>query len=338
MKPLLIVLIPSLLGFLATLLLMPYWIRKAHQIGLLWEDMNKVQRNRVAGSGGLMAVLGFLLGTFSLLALYVFSGKPISDIVPLLALLCTVMMLSGIGFIDDLLGWRRGGLSKRSRLILVLFAAVPLIAINAGKHTIGIPFLGTVDMGLLYPLFILPLGILGASTTFNFFAGFNGLEAGTGVLLLSGSTIVAFSLGETLLGITSLIMVFSSLAFLLFNFYPARVFPGDSLTYATGGLFATICILGNFERVALFFFIPIVIEVILKSRGKLTKHSFGKPNKDGSLTLKYDKIYGCTHLAIYLIEKCGYRATERRVVGLIWTFQIIVIILGLVIFLPEKLL
>jgi UDP-N-acetylglucosamine--dolichyl-phosphate N-acetylglucosaminephosphotransferase len=294
--------------------------------------MNKAQKNKVAGSGGLMAVLGFILGTFSLLAIYVFSGEPTAHLVPILALLCTVMMLSGIGFIDDLLGWRHGGLSKRSRLILVLFAAVPLIAINAGKHTMGIPFLGTVDIGLLYPLFILPLGILGASTTFNFFAGFNGLEAGIGILLLSGSAIVSFSLGETLLGIISLVMVFSLFAFVLFNFYPASVFPGDSLTYAIGGLFAVLCILGNFERIALFFFIPVIIEVILKSRGKLVKHSFGKPNKDGTLSLMYDRVYGSTHLAILVLQKLRIPPTERKVVVLLLSYQAIFIMLGLFLF------
>jgi len=93
-----------------------------------------------------------------------------------------------------------------------------------------------------------------------------------------------------------------------------------------------IAILGNFERIALFFFIPYIIETFLKARGGLIKESFGKPNKDGSLDLKYDKIYSLNHIAILFIKKLGWRSTEKRVVYFIWLFQILIILLGFVIF------
>ena len=67
---------------------------------------------------------------------------------------------------------------------------------------------------------------------------------------------------------------------------------------------------GNFEKIALFFFIPFIIEVILKSRGKLIKSSFGKPEKDGSLSLAYEKLYGLTHVSIYLLKKIGIKSVN----------------------------
>jgi UDP-N-acetylglucosamine--dolichyl-phosphate N-acetylglucosaminephosphotransferase len=127
-------------------------------------------------------------------------------------------------------------------------------------------------------------------------------------------------------------MVVCLFAFLFYNFYPARVFPGDVLTYPVGGMIAIMAILGDFEQVAVFFFIPYILEVFLKLRGRLVKQSFGKPNKDGSLGLRYDKIYGLEHLAIRILNKIGIKATEKRVVYLIWSFQILIIILGFIIF------
>ena len=121
-------------------------------------------------------------------------------------------------------------------------------------------------------------------------------------------------------------------AFLIFNFYPAKVFPGDSVTYAVGGLIATIAILGNFEKIAIFFFIPYILETILKSRGGLVKHSFGVPEEDGTLNLKYDKIYSLNHLVIYLMKRGGIKPTEKRAVFSIWAFQIFVILLGFLIY------
>jgi UDP-N-acetylglucosamine--dolichyl-phosphate N-acetylglucosaminephosphotransferase len=127
-------------------------------------------------------------------------------------------------------------------------------------------------------------------------------------------------------------MIAALLAFLFYNFYPARVFPGDALTYGVGGLVAVIAILGNFERIAIFFFVPYIIEFFLKARGRFIKQSFGRITKDGALELRYGKIYGLEHLAIYLLRKYNIKATEKNVVYSIWAFQILVTALGFLIF------
>lgn len=328
-----ILIIPVLVGFFVTLFLIPFWIRKAQQIGLMWDDMNKPRSKKVAGSGGIMAVLGFVIGALLFIAYTVFYlNSHNSRLIETLALLNVILILAGVGLIDDLLGWQHGGLSKRSRIILIFMAAIPLMVINAGKSSIGLPFLGIVDLGLIYPLIFIPIGIIGATTTFNFLAGYNGLEAGQGIILLSAISLVAFFTGNSWLSVIGLCMVASLIAFLFYNFYPAKLFPGDSLTYSIGGLIAIIAILGNFEKIAVFFFIPYILEFILKVRGKLIKQSFGKPREDGTLDLRYEKIYGLEHASIWLMKKVGIRATEKKVVFYIWLFQIIVIIMGFVIF------
>jgi UDP-N-acetylglucosamine--dolichyl-phosphate N-acetylglucosaminephosphotransferase len=325
--------IPILVSFFITLFLLPFWIRKAREIGLVWDDMNKVSKEKVSGSGGIMVVLGFVIGVLVFVAYRVFILKSANHfLVEIFSLLTVILILAAIGFIDDLFGWRKGGLSRRSRLILVLIASIPLIVINAGKSSMNLPFFGPVDLGIIYSLILIPLGIAGATTTFNFLAGFNGLEAGQGIIMLFSLAVVSFFTGNSWLTIIALCMAASLFAFLLFNFCPAKVFPGDALTYGVGGLIAIMAILGNFEKMAVFFFIPTIMEVILKSRGGFTKQSFGKPNKDGSLDLRYDKIYGLTHLAIYLMRKIGIKPTEKKVVLLIWTFQVAIVLIGFVIF------
>lgn len=325
--------IPILISFLVTLFLMSFWIRKAKQIGLVWEDMNKLSDEKVAGSGGIIAIAGFVIGILFYIAYLVFILKSRnSHLIEILAMLTSILILAGLAFIDDLLGWQHGGLSKRSRLIAVFFAAIPLLVINAGKSLVSIPFIGVVDLGVFYPLFIIPIGIIGATTTFNFLAGYNGLEAGQGAILLSALGLVAYLTGSPWLTIIALCMITSLIAFLFYNFYPAKVFPGNSLTYTIGALIAIIAILGNFEKIAVFFFIPYIIETILKLRGKLVVQSFGIPKKDGSLDLRYNKIYGLEHLSIFLMKKINIKATEKKVAFSIWAFQILVIIIGFLIF------
>lgn len=332
MSSLIFLIAPLALSFFLVLILTPFWIRKAHQIGLVWDDMNKIGKQKVAGSGGVIVVLGFIIGILVFIGYRVFYLDSSEHLIEILALLVVTLMLSGIGLIDDLLGWQHGGLSRRSRIVLVAMAAIPLMAINAGKSIIELPLLGSVNVGILYPLILIPLGIIGTGTTFNFLAGFNGLEAGQGILILSASALVAYFSGSSWLSIIALCMVLSLLAFLLFNFYPSKVFPGDVITYPVGGLIAVLSILGNFEKVALFFFIPNIIEFILKARGRFLMQSFGKPKKNGALSLRYPKIYGLEHFCIYLMQNLGIKPTEKKTVFIIWSFQIFIIILGLIIF------
>jgi len=329
MEPL--ILITIFASFFCTYLIMPFWIRKAKQIGLVWEDMNKPKSEKnVAGSGGIIVVIGSIIGIFLYIAIQTFYFKSTDGIsISIFAMLSTLLLVAGIGLIDDLFGWKKGGLSKRSRIVLILFSAVPLMVINAGESTMmGINF------GIWYPLLVIPLGILGATTTFNFLAGFNGLEAGQGIILLSALSIVMYMTGNSWLSVVALCLVASLVAFYIFNSNPAKVFPGDVLTYVIGASIAAIAILGNAEKIALFFFIPYLFEIILKLRGKLNKQSFGKPNKDGSLEMPYDKIYGLEHLAIFILKKMkpSKKVYENDVVYTINGFQIVIILLGFALF------
>ena len=316
---------------------MPFWIRKAKTIGLVWEDMNKYgSPKNVAGSGGIIVVLSFVLGVLFYIAVRTFSIN-FSDGVNLeiFALLSVILILSLVGIIDDLFGWRHGGLSKRTRIFLVLFASVPLVVINAGSSDINLPFLGMVDLGILYPLLFIPLGIAGATTTYNFLAGFNGLEAGQGIIILSFLSYVAYITGSPWLALVGLIMVASLAGFWFYNKNPAKVFPGDSITWAIGALIASMAILGNFEKIAVFVFIPYILEFFLKLRGGFEKHSFAIPNKDGSLREPFKKIYGLEHLSIRILSKIkpSKKVYENDVVWLIHGFQLFFIALAFIIFL-----
>jgi UDP-N-acetylglucosamine--dolichyl-phosphate N-acetylglucosaminephosphotransferase len=325
-----ILLIPIFLSFFITLFAVPTWIKKAKEIGLVWEDMNKQNRPKnIAGSGGVTVFLGFILGTLGYIALKTFYFKSSDNLVEIFALLSVILIIAFIGFMDDLFGWRKGGLSKRSRIILLIFASIPLIVINAGESSMmGIEF------GLFYPLLLIPLGIAGVSATFNFLAGYNGLESSQGIIILSALSVITFILGDKWLSVIGLCMVASLVGFYLFNKYPAKLFPGDVMTYSVGALIAVIAILGGIEKIAIFFFIPYIMETGLKLRGKLKKESFAKVNEDGSLDMPYEKVYGLEHLAIKILKKIkkNKKAYEKEVVYLINIFQVIIIILGLVVF------
>lgn len=328
-----LMLIVVVISFLATYFGLVAWIKKCNKVGILWEDMNKFGKPKnVAGSGGIIVLIGFLLGVLSYIALRTFSGSKVDIItIQIFALLTSVLTVGIIGLIDDFLGWHHGGLSARVRLVLVFLAAIPLVVINAGESTVTLPFFGSVDFGILFPLFLIPLGIAATTTVYNFLAGFNGLEAGLGIMVIGFFSYVSYITNSAWLALIGLCMVAALFAFWLFNKNPAKVFPGDVLTYSVGAMVGGMAILGNFEKIAIIVFIPFIIEMVLKLRGGMKpprKQSFGIPQKDGSLKLPYDKIYGLSHFSIWFLSKFKKKVYENDVVYLIFIIQILFILLG----------
>ena len=315
-----------LISFIITLWVLPTWIKRAKKEGLVGKDVHKLKKEKIAEAGGITVLMGFIIGVFLYVALKTFFFGTETNLINILGLLCVLFFAAIVGIFDDLLGWKRG-LKNITRLILLLFAAIPLIALGAGSSTI----LG-INIGLVYPLVLIPIAIVGTTSTYNFLAGYNGLEASQGILILGALSIVTFLTGNPWLSVVSACMVASLVAFYLFNKYPAKVFPGDTLTYPVGALIGAIAILGNIEKIAVFFFIPYIFEVILKARGKLKKESFAKVQKDGSIELQYKKVYGLEHIAISILKKIkpSHKVYEWEVPMLINLFQIIVIIVGFI--------
>lgn len=326
-----ILILPMIASFCITLFFLPLWIRKAQLAGLTGKDMNKWKKPDIAEAGGTTVIAGFILGVSLYIALKTFYFHNSVNVLEIFALISSTLIVSFIGIIDDILGWKIG-LGRRVRILLTIIAAIPLMIINAGESSIYLPFLEKINIGIFYPLIIIPIGVIGASTTFNFLAGYNGLEARQGILLLSALALATWFTGNSWLTIVSLCMIASLLAFLLFNNFPAQVFPGDVMTYAIGALIASIAILGNLEKFTVFIFIPYIIEVLLKIRGNLKKESFALPKEDGSLQIPYSQIYGLEHFAIFIIQKYKHKVYEIDIVKFINILQILFIAIAFIIF------
>ena len=310
-----------IVAFLITMYITPWSIRYLRRIGLNVKDQNKEGKPLVPISGGMAVLSGFFIGMMLYIYLqtflpdgYALNGKAL---IYLLSALISIIIITFVGFIDDLMIRQDNevsvGLKQWQKPLLTLTAAIPLIVVNAGISTIALPLLGKIDIGLLYPLILIPIGVIGAANMVNILAGFNGLETGMGLVYVGMLTLYAYVHGEffaverlAVLVIGSLIFA-ALLAFYLFNKYPAKILPGDSLTYLLGGVIATIAIIGNLERAALIASIPFFIEFILKARGKFQKQSYGYYNK-GKVNSLYKKIYSLPHI----LTRTG-RFTEKQI-------------------------
>ncbi len=312
-----------IVSFLTTLLILPGWIKVARNRGLTGKDVHKIDQREVAELGGIVVVFGILIGILSYIATQVFVYNNKEPSFYILAATASILIATIIGLVDDILGWKIG-LRQYQKAMLSSLIALPMMVVNAGESQMALPFLGIVNIGLFYPLLVIPGGIIGASNAFNMLAGFNGLEAGMGMIIIATEGYLAWELGSKTATIIAACALMALLAFFIFNKYPAHVFPGDTLTYPIGAIIAIIAILGNIEKFAIFLFLPYFIEGILKLRGKMQKESFGKILYDGTITNRYNKFYGLTHITIALLEKLFGKAKEEQVTLTLMFVQTIV--------------
>ena len=329
-----------LFSFVLTLFLTKKWIKSAEAANLVGKDMNKHDQPLIPRSGGLVVaiVICFSLLFYIFLKTFSLLGTPSTHIVEVFAISATVLLAGFIGFIDDVLGWKEG-LTQLQKVLLTVPIALPLTVINAGQSIIQLPILGNVDLGMLYPLLVVPLGVIGATNGFNLLAGYNGLEASMGLVIFATFGFTGLIVPERMwIALVAFIVYACLLAFLAFNWYPAKVFPGNSFTYAIGALIATLAILGDMERIALWLFIPYFLEILLYFRARVIDkmgdvQAFAKPNEDGSLELPYKHVYDTTHLAIWFLKKVKGKVYERDVVLFLIAVQALIAISGVILLL-----
>lgn len=316
-----------IISFAVTFLIVPFWIRACHRFKLINRDVHKNDNKKIAELGGITVLVGFVLGVLAYIAIntFIIEGSVtelLNKNLNIMACLVTILIATFIGTVDDLFGWKIG-LKQWQKPLLTLFVAAPIMVVNAGTKIITLPFLGKFNLGLIYPLIIIPILILIGTNGFNMLAGYNGLEAGQGIIILSTLAYLSYITNSPWLTVVSLCMVFSLAAFWLYNKFPAKIFPGDTLTYTVGALAAIISILGNFERAFLVLFIPYIFEFVLKLGGRFKKESFSKVTPQQTLVPRYKKSYGLEHLAVKLLNKLNLKTTERKVVYSLHIFQLL---------------
>jgi UDP-N-acetylglucosamine--dolichyl-phosphate N-acetylglucosaminephosphotransferase len=192
------------------------------------------------------------------------------------------------------------------------------MAVNVGVTNMVLPFIGRVELGLFYPLVLVPLAVLCCSNATNFFAGFNGLEAGMGLVLQVSLGVFALINNKLPATVIALVFAVALASFLRYNWYPAKVFPGD-LNYTIGAVVACVTILGNMEKFAILCFSPWILEALLKALSRFKAENYGVLQSDGTVKPREANIRSLTHLVMRL-----GRFTEKQVTTILIALEVIV--------------
>lgn len=173
------------------------------------------------------------------------------------------ILFAGVGLVDDVLKFMRRdslGLKARYKFLLQGAAALTLFWLLPAAHQVYVPGTDAAvpleGFGLLLWLFL----VLSSTThAFNLTDGLDGLAAGVGILSLLGLGAIAAWQGQA--DMVLLILVFGAalLGFLWFNRPPARVFMGDTGSFAIGALVGSAAFIMGLEiYLFLFALVPVV--------------------------------------------------------------------------------
>lgn len=163
-----------------------------------------------------------------------------------------------LGLVDDVYN-----LNAKFKLFIQIAIATLVYLLGVKIDVIFNPFGGVFELGLLsYPITL--LWIVGISNAINFIDGVDGL-AGS-VISVNSITlgIIAVSMipANPISALIAFILAGSTLAFLTYNYNPAKIFMGDGGALFAGFLLATLSIAGVMKTATLAILLPFVILVV----------------------------------------------------------------------------
>jgi UDP-GlcNAc:undecaprenyl-phosphate GlcNAc-1-phosphate transferase len=240
------VLYGAAIALLVVVLLTPAVGGMARLLGVVDEpDGRRLNRRPIPRLGGIAIFLGIVVPSLAFLDL---SGE-------MRGILLGAAVACVVGAVDDF-----RGLAPVPKLAgQVLAASIP-VAFGTWIDHFTLPFVGAVDLpaGVGVPLTI--FWIVAVMNMVNFLDGMDGLASG--VCAISGVTfaVISLSLGKPDAAVLSAIVAGACVGFLRHNFFPARIFMGDSGALVLGFTLASISVAGLLKTAStVVLFLPLLV-------------------------------------------------------------------------------
>jgi UDP-GlcNAc:undecaprenyl-phosphate GlcNAc-1-phosphate transferase len=228
-------LICGVVAALAVLVTTPFASRLARALGAVDHPAGRrIHSAPTPRLGGLAILVGFLVPALWFLP----------DDAQSRGLVVGAALIALLGAADDI--W---GLSPAVKLIgQFACASVPVSAGLTIDH-LTLPLVGVGDLGAAqYPISL--VWFVAIANMINFIDGMDGLAAGVSGIGATTFAILAASLNRSQPAVLAAALAGACLAFLIFNFHPARVFMGDTGSMLLGYVLAGVAISGVMKSAA----------------------------------------------------------------------------------------
>jgi len=305
-----------LVSFIIPVIALPFFIKyiKKHNVGQKIRQEGPDLHQHKMGTptmGGAIIIITLLIIIFLLV--------PYNKYV--LWSLVTTVGFGLIGLIDDLIKYlkkRSLGLLTMQKLLLQIALAL-IVAYGVQQSTdlgteIYIPFLkNSIELGVMFVPFVV-LVMVSSVNAVNLTDGLDGLAAGLIIIAMLSFALIAYIQNVLPMSLFALIVAFTSLGFLIYNFYPAKIFLGDVGSLALGGALASVVIFTKTELFLLIIggvFVIETLSVILQVVSVKLK---------GKIIFKMSPVH-------HHFELCGWK--EPKIIIRFWIAGIILAIIGI---------
>ena len=234
-----------LVCFLLSIAMTPLIKRFALLIGATDQpNHRKVHQSIMPRIGGLAIFISFMAGIFLI--------RPVNEYSFGILLGCLIIIITG--FCDDMFE-----LPAKYKMLGQLAAACSVVFLGGLQVVfINLPFGGQLQFGLLSIPFTI-LWIVGITNAINLIDGLDGLAAGVSSIALITISGIAFIQGNFYVVSVGLIVLASTLGFLIYNFHPAKIFMGDTGALFLGFIISVLSLLGFKNVTFISFIIPVII-------------------------------------------------------------------------------
>jgi UDP-GlcNAc:undecaprenyl-phosphate GlcNAc-1-phosphate transferase len=241
------VLYGAAVAFFVVVLLTPAVGGMARLLGVVDrpDGSRRLNRRPIPRLGGLAIFLGILVPALAFLEL----SEQMRGILLGAAVACVV------GAVDDF-----RGLAPLPKLAGQILAAGIVVASGVWIDRFTFPVAGIVELPAYVGMPLTVLWIVAVMNMVNFLDGMDGLAAG--VCAISGVTfaLLALSLGKADAAILAAVVAGACLGFLRHNFFPARIFMGDSGALVLGFVLASVSVAGLVKTAStVVLFLPLLV-------------------------------------------------------------------------------
>ena len=180
------------------------------------------------------------------------------------------MLLCGaIGFVDDYTKFvkkQNKGLTAMQKLFLQFaLTAAYIISFYAGRKadtSLALPFTDfRIELGMFYYLFLI-VGIVFTVNSVNLTDGIDGLASSVTAVAAIFLCAVCYRVENNLAMVLSAAITGGCFGFLVYNFYPAKVFMGDTGSLFLGGAVSSLALWLNMPLILVFVGIVYYIEAL----------------------------------------------------------------------------
>ena len=216
-------------AFVITLITIPpiiSLIKKYHLYDI--PNARKEHASPIPTMGGIAIIAGMITALFL--------WFPFSNQVAQISFFFSITVLFGLGIMDDL-----KDLSAKYKFIVQLGLAA-LIALSGIRITSFEGLLGINELPLMAQYTFTILAIAGITNAFNLIDGIDGLAGGLGFMSLVTLGMFLTMSGDANTAMIAFALAGGILAFLYFNFNPAKIFMGDTGSLVLGFVVAVLCI------------------------------------------------------------------------------------------------